>query len=104
MTNIIDINRGRPYDPYEQDADEHVEGTAECLGCGHHWDAHIDIPLPIAFRCPHCDHLKGVFMEALSPPESEGIFMCGCGNNRFLVLKTGAFCGSCGKTHTWGDL
>jgi hypothetical protein len=86
LGEVIDITANLP----------HTEGPAVCLQCKHEW--HCVAPTgTMAFECPECGTMKGVFQGICMPDD---VYECECGCSYCFIAGTGSvMCVNCGVTH-----
>ena len=86
---VLQFKRKEPDEP-------HLSGNAQCIGCKHRWVAVAPVGT-MELDCPECGLNKGRFRNVCMPEKTKEIWVCGCGCDLFVVVKTdGYMCVNCG--------
>lgn len=75
--------------------EQHWEGPAKCMKCGHDFDATQPMDeLGQYIECPECKLVFGVFRFPYERAAAH--WECNCGNDLFHLTPQGPYCPSCG--------
>lgn len=78
--------------------ERYIEGKARCMNCGHEWAAtrpagnYVD-----GMECSQCHTLRGVWVNPFCLANGTDRYVCCCGNDLFMLTRTGTFCIKCGE-------
>ncbi len=94
MGEVIQLGARGPY----------LTGDVRCLRCNHEWVGVSPVGLVDELECPACGVFAGV-RRALIAPEDNERWRCNCGNELFVLTRTGApLCPNCGlRANSWVD-
>ena len=90
MADIIDFEQKK------LEAEPHTAGPMSCLSCKHEWIGVVPVGVS-AVECPKCGLIRGTH-KYIALPEDGITWVCGCGNNLFVISAKGnAICVGCGQ-------
>ena len=80
--------------------EQHGQGEAFCLGCGHAWQA-VAPTGTTRFECPECHAMKGLWRFEFAPTTGQMVRECNCGNQLFYLTTEGHLCANCGTYQSY---
>lgn len=90
MANVVEFRK----------REQHGQGEAFCLGCGHSWQAVVPTGTT-RFECPECHAMKGLWRFEFAPTVGQMVRECSCGNQLFYLTPEGHMCANCGTYQSY---